>query len=144
VIDIQECPRADIALLELIVTALKWLIKTHDLKELQYSCSTQDLAEILVNSVRYGSLCHTDKENYLGLFGLKKASDLRTIWQAIFANCEGQLSEESWEVSRCVISTGNLSERILQRISEDPSESGILAIYSELASCLAQNRLFKP
>lgn len=144
VIDIQECPRADIALLELIVTALKWLIKTRNLQELQYSCSTQDLAEILVNSVRYGSLCVTNKENYLGLFGLKTASDMRTIWQSIFAQCENQLSEEAWEVSRTVIANGNLSERILQRISEDPSESGILAIYGELASCLAENRLFKP
>lgn len=144
VIDIQECPKADLALLELIVAALKWLIKTHDLKLLQNGCSTQDLAEILVSAVRYGSLCSTDKQNFLAFFGLSGTADLRTIWQKLFEHCASELSEEAWPVARSVIANGNLSERILQRISEDPSKDGVLSIYRELASCLAENRLFIP
>lgn len=146
VIDIQECPKADLALVELIIAAIQWLIAKYESNPevLQTSCSTAALAEILINTAKYGSLCVIDTPEFLNLFGQKKPMTSRELWQVIYEQCKETISEDAQRISKLIIAKGNLSERMLQRVAEDPSEAGIKSLYRDLGQSLAENRLFIP
>lgn len=146
VIDIQECPRADLAIVELIVKSLQRLINKHEHTPnlIRYHCTTQELATLLINAGRFGSQTTVNNEKYLSLFGLNEACTMREIWSHLFQLVKPQLSESAQSVIAKILDLGNLSERLFSRISEDQSVDGIKAVYHELGDCLEHNRLFIP
>ncbi|MDA7836239.1 glutamate-cysteine ligase family protein [Salibacteraceae bacterium] len=146
VIDIQECPRADIAIVEFIVAGLKWLTKTYDSQQdkLRNNCSTQELSSLLIEAGRFGSQTVVSNPSFLNLFGLSDEATMLEIWKTIFLKVEGQLSDSARVVIKIILEKGNLSERIFNRISADPSHDGIHSAYTELSSCLEKNQIFIP
>ena len=146
VIDIQECPRADIAIVEFIIAALKWLIKRYEAQpeKIRHACSTQELSTLLIAAGRYGSQTSVTNPSFLDLFGLEREATMLEIWQEIYTNVQQQLSESAKLVIKIILENGNVSERIFSRISADPSHEGIKAVYAELADCLEKNQLFIP
>ncbi len=146
VIDIQECPRADIAIVEFIVAGLKWLTKTYDSQQdkLRNNCSTQELSSLLIEAGRFGSQTVVSNPSFLNLFGLSDEATMLEIWKTIFLKVEGQLSDSARVVIKIILEKGNLSERIFNRISADPSHGGIHSAYTELSHCLEKNQIFIP
>ncbi|MEZ4723000.1 MAG: glutamate-cysteine ligase family protein [Flavobacteriales bacterium] len=145
-VDTQECPSADIAVLELIVLSLQWLLKRHasDLEILKETCSTSELADILRESIQAGSLYETKNQKYLELFGLAGSANLRDLWSMMLNRVEDHLTDESLRILKLILSQGNLSERILRFTADDPSYEGVLAAYRKLANCLSENKVFVP
>jgi len=146
VIDIQECPRADLAIIELIVASLKWLMKRFELENnvLRYGCTTEALASILITTSQYGSSALIEDKTYLAMFDLDSPVQGSQLWQHLYQMVEDDLSEDAQMVIEKILAHGNLSERMSQCVAGDNSEQAIFAMYKELERCLGNNELFIP
>jgi hypothetical protein len=144
-IDIQECPKADLGIVELVVLAVKWLISKHEhnFSALAESCSTLELAGMLHEIIQNGSRQPVSNAAYLSLFDLKTPQTAINIWGSIFKSIETELSDSAKKVCVDILKHGNLSERLLKRIHNDSAEADIKDVYIELAACLAENRMFQ-
>lgn len=143
IIDIQECPKADIALLDFYVAVIKQLVneKWAPLKELK-PVSTDVLAEFFLDVVRDGRNATVPAGFPSFVFGLDRegltAGDLLSH---LYDACHEKLLQENASWVKTMLEKGSLSERILQAMPKTDLEN-ITAAYRELASCLAENRMF--
>lgn len=144
-VDIQECPKADLAIVEILVATIQWLIEQHqhNFEKNANTCSTSELSDLLKIGVKKGSAGYIDNLSYLSLFDANLPLTMMELWQFIVEAIKPNLSNEAIEVFELISSQGNLSERIVKRISEANKEESIDHVYNELAVCLDENRMFK-
>jgi gamma-glutamyl:cysteine ligase YbdK (ATP-grasp superfamily) len=145
-IDIQECPRADLAIVELIVASLQGLIAKYEGRpqELRHGVSTERLSQMLTTSSHFGSRATLSDSAYLSLFGLTGTVEIREIWAKLFEDYGDEMSEQAKDIIGKIIRKGNLSERMFTVISDDPSRAGIESVYRSLTRCLENNELYIP
>jgi hypothetical protein len=142
-IDIQECPKADVAICILIIEVLKALVN----KELctlqaQKKWTKQELFDILNDGIKYGELARVVNFDYLSIFGIKEISTMQNVWQHLYNWVKPKLSSENQKTIEIILTEGSLSSRILIAIGNDTSEAKIKQVYSDLAECLEMNQLF--
>lgn len=150
VLDIQECPLADVSLAVLICAVLKGLCERRwaGLDE-QKAAETWELAEIFVGAIRDGEQAVIDNRRYLALFGRggKTAMTAGELWQELAADCGSELAEAGHAIQQAVnsiLAQGPLARRIMQALGVKPDRERFLEVYRELVKCLAQGRLFLP
>ena len=145
--DIQECPSADMAIIELVIETVKALVNEKFIGvQGQMKIHTEVLANILDETARRGQSVNISASEYLNLFGLKQFSTARQIWKHILdLLVQGNRALEKWKPELSIILTeGTLSDRILKSLGGDHSHEAIKTVYMKLAACLAQNRMFVP
>jgi carboxylate-amine ligase len=141
IIDLQECPAADIAVAEFIVQALKFIIpciKEHN------PIDEYELYDIYRLALEKGGKSIISNEEYLRIFDLDKNSkvNIEDIWRHIFKHV--YLSEDKKEIIQYILDNGNLSQRILANLKgKEWSEDGIKKEYAILIDSLKENRLYK-
>ena len=142
-VDIQECPKADIAICTFIIEVLKMLVseKTSDL-ETQKNWDKEPLFAILNNAIINGE--HTEILNldYLQLFGIKENCTMQQLWQHLFDLIKNEISLEYQKAIELILTQGTLATRISNSLQDDFSEADLLNTYEKLASCLQNNELF--
>ncbi len=148
VLDIQECPLADVSLAVLICAVLKGLSQGRwgGLAE-QKAAETGGLAEIFVGTVRNGEETVIDDSRYLNLFGRegKAAMTAGELWQELAADCTPELAEAGHGIQQAVdtvLARGPLSRRIIRALGAKPNRERFREVYRELGQCLVQGRLF--
>ena len=148
VLDIQECPLADVSLAVLICVVLKGLCEGRwaGLAE-QKAAETEGMAEIFVGTIRDGEETVIDNSRYLALFGRgdKAAMTAGELWQELAANCGLELAEAGHAIQQTVatmLAQGPLSRRIIRALGAKPDRKRFREVYRELGKCLAQGRLF--
>lgn len=146
VLDTQECPRADIALLRLIVATLEALTaqRWSSLAE-QCRADTQVLAALFRRVSADGDLAVFDEESYLRLFGVHAAPlTAGELWQSLFEQVIPRADRvaPAFAPVRTVLTQGCLSRRITAALGPNPGPARISAVYRTLAACLAEGRLF--
>jgi glutamate---cysteine ligase / carboxylate-amine ligase len=145
-LDIQECPQADLALVQVLVAVLRQLVRgSWATYQEQKSWHEEELAEILLAVIRQGQ--HTVIENacYLGVFGLHQTHcTARELWQHLWQSVDREQSFPATvaPVMEVLLQQGNLSERILAALGPDPALDAITAVYRQLATCLATGTMF--
>ncbi len=139
IIDIQECPAADIAVLQLVVVILQQLVgETFCNFESQKRWHENELSQIFLGVIKEGSSFQIDNEGYLNTFGIKASSaTAKQCWEHLAASANGN------EIVRTMINDGNLSERITRQLGNSFDHTDLVSLYSQLASCLENNTLFK-
>ncbi len=148
VLDIQECPLADVSLAVLICAVLKTLIAERwSGVEKQEAAETGKLAEIFVGTVKDGEEAVIDDRRYLSLFdkGDKAAMTAGELWQELAADCTPELAAAGQGIKQSVgtiLAQGPLSRRIIRALGVKPDRERFLGVYRELGQCLAQGRLF--
>lgn len=144
-VDIQECPKADIAICALIIEVLKLLVngETVRLKK-QEKWLKQDLYAILNNTIKDGELYNISDLNYLELFDLKDAATVKDIWKHLYSLVKENISEDYQKALETILTHGTLSTRIITALKQDVSVKNITHIYNQLAQCLQNNVLFTP
>ncbi|WP_282068799.1 glutamate-cysteine ligase family protein [Olleya namhaensis] len=144
-VDIQECPKADIAICALIIEVLKLLVngETVGLKK-QEKWLKQDLFAILNNTIKDGELYNISDLNYLELFDLKDAATVKDIWKHLYSLVKENISEDYQKALETILTHGTLSTRIITALKQDVSVKNITHIYNQLAQCLQNNVLFTP
>lgn len=143
-VDIQECPKADVAIAEFEIAILKALAdeKWASQKE-QRAFDTDNLVQILFATVKDAENARIDDENYLRLFGLqgktKRASDLL---KHIFDEVRKSISANSQTVLRDLLERGTLASALVGHLGKSPDRSDFVREYAKLAHSLAENSLY--
>ena len=144
-VDIQECPKADVAICVLIIEVLKQLVngKLSSL-QLQKEWKEQDLFSILDDAIKQGEDYKITNKEYLALFNIYKSSTIQEIWKQLFELVKEDISENYKEALHIIFKHGTLATRIENNLSNDLSEENIINTYNKLADCLETNTLFIP
>ena len=145
ILDIQECPVADLAVADLIISVLKALTeeKWSGLSE-QKKWPAGRLSTLLSEIAEKGGDCIITDQEYLGLFGLNsgpvRASDL---WIHLMDSVK--ISDPNHLMAlTTILNAGTLSGRIIKALGADPGSAKKFGVYEELCLCLSQGEMFRP
>jgi gamma-glutamyl:cysteine ligase YbdK (ATP-grasp superfamily) len=145
VLDVQECPRADLAIAaaSVAVVAALYRQRWRDLAA-QSAIATEDLERILLASLRDGELTVIEAREYLAAFGFPdKRGEARELWQHLLEQLGDQVDGEWLGALRLILREGPLARRILRAVKRDPRRARLAAVYGRLADCLAEGSLFE-
>ncbi|MBL7944426.1 MAG: glutamate--cysteine ligase [Flavobacteriales bacterium] len=145
VIDIQECPSADLAIAELIVAVLKALTSGRWVSSyLQRAWSEHDLLPLFLQVIKDAGNARIANRDYLLMFGLMKQEQMSAhkLWQHLFVELYGDLSESCRQHIAHILEHGCVASRILKHTGKTPDHETLKRVYGELASCLAEDRAF--
>ncbi|WP_127846135.1 glutamate-cysteine ligase family protein [Psychroflexus aestuariivivens] len=146
VLDLQECPLADISIASFIVEILKDLVseKYTSLEE-QKTWHETDLFQILYQNIENAEEAVIENKNYLKLFGIEAESmTVKDIFKHLFSNLSSRLDSRHSKAIEFILNHGSLSTRILKAQNEDFSEENILKVYQKIGVCLSKNEMFLP
>lgn len=149
VLDIQECPRVDVAICETIVGLLKLLVAEHwTSTDEQRSLAVEPLHLGLLATINDADAALVTDAAILRQFGLSadplKAADL---WRHIIdemADASPQLiSDSSLQAMKFILDRGPLARRILHRLDDNVTRTSLKGVYRDLCDCLARGELFE-
>lgn len=144
VIDIQECPKADLAIAVLIIEVLKLLVSEELISlEDQKQWHENDLFKIFDKVIVDAEETKVTNPAYLAVFDLQREASVQEIWKKLYLRVKENIPENYREAIETILHHGSLSTRILRALGEDPSQEKIVETYRELGKCLQENRLFK-
>ena len=145
VIDLQECPKADIAIAVLIIESLKLLVSEELVSlEDQKKWHENDLLSIFDEVIKNAEATEVSNEAYLDVFDFEKPVQVKEIWKKLYDLVKTNISANHRENIEFLLENGSLSTRILKKLNSDFSEKKITDVYRELGNCLQENELFKP
>lgn len=143
VIDIQECPKADVAVAVLIIEALKLLVSEELIAvEDQKAWHENELFEIFNKVILDAEQTKIDSKEFTNIFDLQPGVTVSEIWEKIYFLVKEKISDKHQKTIEFLLQNGSLSTRILKALGENPSEEKILEVYRTLGKCLAGNRMF--
>jgi len=144
VLDIQECPAADIAICRLIVETLRRLVSQEWIStQAQQTFATQRLASILSSVIRDANEAVIDDAEFLNAFGISAPVTANELWRRL-ATPLLEPTTEFGPALRVILEQGPLSRRILRRVANDLSDASLFETYRELCQCLATGEMFRP
>ncbi|MFH7319690.1 glutamate-cysteine ligase family protein [Desulfurivibrio sp. D14AmB] len=149
IIDIQECPAADLAIAALLVATLKELVaETFATGARQRQWATTDLAAIFNRVVRAADQTVIDHQDYLELFGLGGSGPMGAgeCWRRLLARHRQNhaIAPEHLPVLDTIIGQGCLARRMLRFLESDSSRPRLTELNRRLCRCLEQGRNFIP
>jgi carboxylate-amine ligase len=149
IIDIQECPQADIAVLSAVIETLKALVSEKWTSvEAQKKWHEEDLSKIFLNVVKNGQQAEITDANYLKLFGYDNAEKCTAseLWQHLFETVLSNsiTNEPTKNALTFILQNDTLSARIIKALGSDSSPENIKAVYEKLAVCLKDGKQFSP
>ncbi|MEX2500184.1 MAG: glutamate-cysteine ligase family protein [Wenzhouxiangellaceae bacterium] len=141
IIDLQECPAADLAIARAVVALVKRLydgqIVAFDHQQALAHC---ELADLLFECAQHGSAAHIEHRGWLDAFGLESPTSAGQAWRTMFER--GWLGDDPTGHLGAILEHGTLAERITRHTGANPGSETITKTYRELAQCLAENRTF--
>ncbi len=146
IMDVQECPSADLAIITLVIELLKALVNEKFISlDKQMLVKTETLVPIYELAVEQGQEAFVYDPAFLEIFGLTKTMTMRELWRSILKRLkEMNPSLVSWEKAQLeiILTEGSLSQRIIKALGKDHSSYNIRKIYRQLSGCLDQNKMF--
>lgn len=145
VLDIQERPAADLALLALISAAVRaqceerWIPLAR-----QREFSVEALAGPFLDCVRDAERATFADPAWLAAFGLPPAPiSAGEFWRRLSATL---LPADApwWPALRVVLDRGSLSTRLREACGPSPGRADLRRVWGELADCLREDRAFLP
>jgi carboxylate-amine ligase len=145
IMDIQECPAADLAIINLVNETLKLLV-SEKLSSFtnQTQADTNLLSTIFDNVIVSGAQTKVEATEFCKLFGISTSCAIQEIWKHILGQIPAQDAyTKKWQsIIHFILERGTLAERILQSTAGDYSQERLLTVYKELSVCLAEDRMF--
>jgi carboxylate-amine ligase len=148
VLDIQECPAADLAICGLAVGALRGLVDgAFETFAEQKSWPAERLAEILLAAIRDGEQAVVRDTEYLKLFGMQSVSaTIGDVWRHIdkcVADRMGRTPETD-QALEVILREGPLARRILRSLGNRTGDRHAQSrIYCRLCDCLERGEMFQ-
>jgi len=145
VLDVQECPLADLAIMAAITQVLRALCaeETAGIASLN-AFSTERLAAILAETIRAGDGAMIEDPEYLRLLGVRADAGLAAdeAWLRLLHRfpLEGADAARWSGALDVILKEGCLARRIRRRLGTEPDALTIRAVWTELADCLAHGR----
>ena len=157
-VDIQECPNADIAIVELEMATLKAIVNgkfastsrtLKEYREFLRNFDTTRLAELLAKTTKDAENATIDWQEYLSVFGMDSATTPASapitagdIWKHIYSIVKNDLTEVSQSFMGKMLERGTLSSALYRVLGDAPAHEAFVTEYKKLADCLAHNRLY--
>ena len=147
IMDIQECPSADMAILALVIETIKALVNGKFIDfESQIKWKTDFLAQLLDKASEKAQHMVIDDPEYLSAFGFTgKSATGAEMWRHIAWRLvqSGNVAVASARPEiDIILEQGTLSQRIEKALGSDVSKENISRVYRRLCDCLAQNKMF--
>tara|TARA_R110002111_G_scaffold235136_1_gene296186 strand:+ start:22446 stop:23672 length:1227 start_codon:yes stop_codon:yes gene_type:complete len=143
--DIQECPKADIAICALVIAVLKALVnKDFCSLQAQKRWTKEELFPIFNDVIKHAENSEIINIEYLELFGIKKVSTVNDVWKQLYLAVKPKLHKSHYEAIEFILEEGTLATRILKSIGNNTSEAHIISVYRKMQNCLKTNTLFQP
>ena len=150
VMDIQECPVADIALTGLFISVLMELVNERFIAyQEQKAISTELLSGIFLNCVKHGETAEINDSGYLSAFGITGKTKIQAneLWREIYNHItinNNILSIDELKPVETILSNGTLSTRIKKSVGENITREKLIETYKHLSASLKTNELFIP
>ncbi len=146
VLDIQECPQADVSIVSIAASALQALIAEQwsSLEE-QKRISTDTLATLFNETIRKAESTPIQNAEYLQRFGLhgKETCTAGELWNYILDRIPNS-NTAIYDPIRTILQKGSLANRIVQRLDGDLSRKSLSEVYRQLSECLEYGTQFIP
>ncbi|MCI0752122.1 MAG: glutamate-cysteine ligase family protein [Flammeovirgaceae bacterium] len=142
--DVQECPAADLAITTLVIETIKTLVNEEFISlEDQMKWNDQPLSAILDDLTINGRNASIRNSDYLKIFGFHSSvTTAGELWQFNFDKINLKIPDQHKTALKIILTKGNLSERIVSAVGINPTKERIISVYKELAGCVTSNRLF--
>jgi len=145
-LDVQECPQADVAIAAAVITVVRALYDERftPLAQ-QQSIATESLHRMLLATMRDADDALVDDAPYLRALGIDathcRAGD---AWRTLLDACARGDDAAGWRpVVAGILAEGPLARRILRAVGGDISRDRLAAVYEALCECLAEGRTFR-
>ncbi|MFA4985463.1 MAG: glutamate-cysteine ligase family protein [Candidatus Brocadiia bacterium] len=142
-LDVQECPAADLAILQAVCAAIRMQAGgDFATTGAQAAMPTEALAQMLLDAAKRGENAVISDARYLALWGQPpKPMSAAELWALIIkmGRDRGFISDEAMGPLQTILSKGTLSTRILRALGGDYSKANVARTYGKLCDCLAGN-----
>src|SRR5690606_26723502 len=143
VIDLQESPRADVAIAVFIIEVLKLLVSEELVSyDDQINWHEDELLKIFNEVIVDAENAPIADMRYLNIFDIEEPVRAGKIWKILYRKVKEDISEKHRETIEIILENGSLSTRILKALGDDLSQENINLVYSTLGECLLENKLF--
>ncbi|WP_164104065.1 carboxylate-amine ligase [Candidatus Laterigemmans baculatus] len=154
VIDVQECPAADLAIAGLTTSVVRRLVEQiHTSTAEQQAVDSGSLRQLFRQTVREGEAAEITDAAYLAHFGItlspaQPSVSAGELWKHLLSWSDQSGAEalpaELKPVAEKLVHSGTLASRILQAVGDDFSPNHLRTVYAHLCDRLAENQLFIP
>ncbi|MDF1614848.1 carboxylate-amine ligase [Desulfurivibrio dismutans] len=148
-LDLQECPLADLAIAALVCAVIRALCReTWSPLACQQQVGTGPLAELLVRVLQHGGDELIAAPDYLACFGLACFGHtggplpVSSLWQHLYTAVEAEVAPGYHAPLRQILEQGSLAQRILRALPQQFGRRDLCQLYRRLADCLEQGVLF--
>ncbi len=142
VLDVQECPQADLAICAIVTAVLEALCHERWTSTAQQQAvSTEPLSRLLLATIQDADQASITDREYLAHFGLSDAPvTAGTLWQHLLETLIDPQS--AWlDPLQWIVQQGPLARRIARAIEPDPT-TRLPHVYRQLCDCLATGKMF--
>ena len=142
-LDIQECPAADLAIITAVVALLRALVgeRWGRVGE-QQAFPVAPLAQLLEQTIRDGEQAVISDPAYLRLFGIDTPSlTAGELWRELITRTVAQ-DDEARPLLEVILDQGPLARRLMRAAGSDQGRDGLRPLYARLQECLARGELF--
>lgn len=145
VIDVQECPRADLAIAAaaravlLLTTRERWSDQA-----IQRGVATAPLAALLRAAAKDGAAAVIEDPSILQAWGVSSSSaSVGELWRRLLEEARSEIGSP-WEgVLDQILRQGSLAERLRRLLGPTPDRATLLDVYHRLADCLHHGELLR-
>lgn len=146
-LDVQECPLADLALAISMAAAIRAMVEERWCRyEEQRSWQVGPLLKILNETIRLGERAVIDDPSYLRSFGVKGArATALQLWKHLEREVLSHDPSFDGEIASAmgiILERGPLSRRILRATGKRPGLIRLRTIYGKLCDCLMKGEMF--
>lgn len=144
-IDLQESPVADLAVVALLVAVVRGLVDQRwSTLAQQQAWDEERLARILDGCIAAAGAHRIDDVAYLRAFGLDGPATGRDLWAHLLREVGQELTGDHAAAIQYILEHGTLARRLVASLGADPAREDFRRVYGHLARCLQENRLFRP
>lgn len=141
ILDVQECPKADIAIAQACVFMLRRLVEQNGV----FHLDVELLSRIFLDCVRDAEKAIIADQHYLDLFKVKGPITAGQLWMKLL---EPLLMSTDPQYSSCkaplelILRDGSLASRIVKSWKKIPTKTTLREVYQALSECLAEGCLY--
>ncbi len=148
IIDIQECPMADLSIIAAIVRVIEAMVSELwcDVAR-QKSFGVEELERVMLTTMTAGESAVISDRKYLDALGFRLSGRCTAgeLWQHLVETLFPATREETaaWrDTLLLIIKNGTLSSRILRALGGDLAPERVSYVYRGLCDCLAEGRIY--
>lgn len=147
VLDVQECPQADVAIAAAIIALLRSLVaEDFSTFSQQSKLSTQELEAIFLDTIRSAGDAQITNLSYLNLFGHITPTTAAELWTMLLPRIRKNAPPaDDWlKIIELILAKGTLAQRLVRATGSHPTKTELHSVYDELCDCLAAGAMFRP